>query len=133
MTYHKPTRSATPPERYMLIYDGGCRFCTRTSLEIQKHARRPLNIMPYEGITGTGMLVSLTPREVRASVHFVTPQGIEYHGGEAAVHALSLVPGGYLLRVLNLPGLNYLREFGYEVVTLMRPLLSFLVLRVTST
>ena len=124
MTYHKPTCSETPPERYTLIYDGGCAFCTETSRQIQQHARRPLDIMPFEKLDGSGMLVEMTPEEVRASVHFVTPKGIEYHGGEAATHALSLVPGGFVLRVLHLPGLNYVREFGYEVVTLLRPMLS---------
>jgi hypothetical protein len=34
------------------------------------------------------------------------------------------VPGGSVLKVLNLPGLSYLRELGYDVVTEARPLLS---------
>lgn len=124
MTYHKPTRSETPPQRDTLIYDGGCAFCTQTSRQIQKHARRPLDIVPYEEVEGSGMLVTLTPDEVRASVHFVTSKGVEYHGGEGAVHALSLVPWGWLLRVFDVWPLNYPRELGYEVVTLLRPLLS---------
>ncbi len=119
MTYHKPTRSETPPERDTLIYDGGCAVLhRRRRVASRSTPASQLDILPYEDVAGSGMLVALTPDEVRASVHFVTPEGIEYHGGEAAVRALSLVPGGFVLRVLDLPGLNYVRELGYEVVTL---------------
>ena len=124
MRYLKPTRAETPPQRDTLIYDGACPFCTEISRRIQRHARLPIDILTFEQAAGTGMLAALPPDDVRASVHFVTAGGIEYHGGEAAVQALRQVPGGFVLRVFDLPGLSCVRELGYEAVTLMRPALS---------
>jgi predicted DCC family thiol-disulfide oxidoreductase YuxK len=124
MTFHKPTLAETPPPRDTLIYDGGCPFCTETSRQIQKRSRRPIDILPFDHVAGTGLLASLSPAEVETSVHFVTTRGIEFHGGEAAVQALGLVPGGFVLKVFELPGLNYVREAGYEIIAQMRPVLS---------
>jgi predicted DCC family thiol-disulfide oxidoreductase YuxK len=127
MSYHAPTRSESPPQRYTLVYDGGCPFCTATSQALQRHSRVPLDLLPCADIAGTGMLTVLSRAEIDASAHFVTPEGVEYHAGEAATRALRLLPGGWLFGVLDLPGLSSLRELGYDLVSRARPLLSRLI------
>jgi hypothetical protein len=83
-----------------------------------------LDLMPCADIAGTGMLTALSSAELESSAHFVTPEGVEYHAGEAATRSLRWLPGGWLFGVLDLPGLSSLRELGYNLVTRARPLLS---------
>lgn len=120
----RPTRSAQPPTTHVLVYDGNCPFCTATSTWTRDHARQPIEIIPMADIEGTGMLTQLTHDELEATAHFITPTGIEYHGGEAITRSLRLVPFGRLAAILDLPGLTYLRDGGYLLVERSRPLLS---------
>ena len=53
-------------------------------------AKTPVITMPFADLPGSGLLESLTPEEVRRSFHFVTPEGVEYHGGEAIRRAARL-------------------------------------------
>jgi predicted DCC family thiol-disulfide oxidoreductase YuxK len=124
MTHHAPTRSESPPQRYTLVYDDNCPFCIATSRALQRHARQPLELLPASRCEGVGMLTSLSQAEIESCAHFITPEGIEYHGGEAATRALRLLPAGMLFGLLDLPGLRWLRELGYDLVTRARPLLS---------
>jgi predicted DCC family thiol-disulfide oxidoreductase YuxK len=120
----KPTRALQPPATHVLIYDAGCRFCTATAHWFQRHARKPVRLLAFEEIEGTDLLRRLERTEIESMVHFVTPAGIEYHGGEAMTRSLRLVRFGGLAGVLDLSGLRFLRDGGYALVTRLRPLLS---------
>jgi predicted DCC family thiol-disulfide oxidoreductase YuxK len=120
----KPTRASRPPETHVLVYDAGCPFCTATASWLERHARVPMRLLAFEEVEESGLLTRLTQAEIDAAAHLVTPHGIEYHGGEAVTRALRLARFGWLVSVLDLPGLRYLRDGGYALIARLRPLLS---------
>jgi len=120
----KPTRASRPPETHVLVYDANCPFCTAAASWLQRHARSPLRLLTFEEVEGTGLLTRLKQAEIEAAAHLITPQGIEYHGGEAMTRSLRLVRFGRVASVLDQPGLRYLRDGGYALVARLRPVLS---------
>lgn len=91
---------------------------------MERHARVPLRLLTFDELDGTGLLTRLNWDEIEGAAHFVTPGGIEYHGGEAVTRSLRLVRFGRLASVLDAPGLRILRDVGYWLVATVRPLLS---------
>lgn len=85
--------------------------------------KKPIAAIPFDELPGTGLLESLTPDEVRRSVHLVTPDGVEYHAGEAMRRAARLTRLAPIAALLGLPPLWLFHELAYGVVaTLRRPL-----------
>ena len=124
MRYHRPTRAARPPGCYLFIYDDDCSFCTRTARSLAARARCEVRLIPFAELPAGELLNTLTPGQLRASSHCITPDGREYHGGESVTRFLRLLPGGWLLAPFDLPGLSLLRELGYTVVARNRSLFS---------
>ena len=54
----------------------------------------------------------------------VTPEGIEYHGGEAMSRSFRMLPLGAVAAVLDLPVIRYARDLAYAFFTRARPFLS---------
>ena len=88
-------------------------------------ARTPVLAMPFADLPGSGLLESLTPEAVRRSFHFVTPEGVEYHGGEAMRRAARLTRLAPIAALLSLPPLWPLHELAYGVVATLRGPLGF--------
>ena len=124
MRYHRPTRAARPPGCYVFVYDGDCGFCTRTARSVAARARDEVRLISFTEVPAGEILAALSPEQLRASSHCITPDGREYHGGESVTRLLRLLPGGWLLTPLDLPGLSLLRELGYTVVARRRSLFS---------
>lgn len=122
MRYHRPTRAARPPGCYVFVFDGDCGFCTRTARALTARARREIRLIPFAEVPAGEILGALTPEQLRASSHCITPDGREYHGGESVTRLLRLLPGGRLLAPVDLPGLSLLRELAYAVVARNRSL-----------
>lgn len=122
MRYHRPTRAARPPGCYVFVFDGDCGFCTRTARALAARARREIRLIPFAEVPAGEILGALTPEQIRASSHCITPDGREYHGGESVTRLLRLLPGGWLLAPVDLPGLSLLRELAYAVVARNRSL-----------
>ena len=89
-------------------------------------AKTPVITMPFTDLPGSGLLESLTPEEVRRSFHFVTPEGVEYHGGEAIRRAARLTRLAPIAALLSLPPLWPLHELAYGVVATLRRSLGLL-------
>ncbi len=86
-------------------------------------AKTPITAIPFDDLPGNGLLESLTPDDVRRSVHLVTPDGVEYHAGEAMRRAALLTRLAPIAALLGLPPLWLLHELAYGLVaTLRRPL-----------
>ena len=94
MTYRKATRTEVKGRR-ILVYDGNCGVCYATSRLIQRYARSDLELLAFAELPGIGLLSDLTPEEVQASAHYITPEGIEYHGGESMTRVARLLPAGW--------------------------------------
>ena len=113
---HPPTRSAVPPGKHLLVFDGDCGFCVRSVEFIGKRSRITLNLIPFDEVNRHELLTSLDQAQFVMSAHYITPEGKEYHGGESITRALRLVPGGFAAGLLDLPGVELVRELGYTFV-----------------
>lgn len=72
--------------------------------------------MTFNDLAGSGFLESLSHQEIGRSVHYVSPDGKEYHGGEAVSRAGRLTPLHWLPLLLDLPLLWVFRELGYGLM-----------------
>lgn len=118
------TRAAQAPDTYVLVYDGGCPFCVAAARWVENHAREPLRVMTYEDVAGSGVLQSLSKEELVGAAHLITPEGREFHAGEAVTRALRLTPWSWLGRGLDLPLIASMRDAGYWMTAQLRPWLS---------
>jgi predicted DCC family thiol-disulfide oxidoreductase YuxK len=87
-----------PPGSYVVVYDRDCGLCAASARLVQRLARARVEITPLEDARPMGLLGALSDEKVAASAHFVTPAGVEYHGGEAMSRALRLLPAGRIAR-----------------------------------
>ena len=122
----RPSRSRIAPGRHLLVYDDHCGLCLLIALGIQLRAA-DLALVGFSELAHEGVLESLDQDALVASAHYVTPAGVEYHGGEAVTRVLRLVPGGRAAACLDWPVLRGLREIGYRVIIWQRPRVSRLL------
>jgi predicted DCC family thiol-disulfide oxidoreductase YuxK len=118
-----PSRSRVAPGRHLLVYDDDCGLCLLAALGLQLRAD-DLALVGFSELAREGVLESLDQDALVASAHYITPEGVEYHGGEAVTRVLRLVSGGRLLAILDWPVIRGLRELGYRFVAWQRPRLS---------
>ena len=83
-------------------------------------AREPISSIDFAELPRSGLLEALTPDEIRRSAHYVTPEGVEYHGGEAITRVGRLTRWRWLARLLDVPLLWVLRELGYGFMATFR-------------
>ena len=123
----RPTQARLAPGRHVLVYDGDCGLCTGAAWLVARRTTAQLDLVPFAELPRDGLLEALDGDEVRASAHYVTPEGLEYHGGEAVTRVSRLLPGLALLRVLDWPLLRGFREIGYRLVATQRARVSRLL------
>ena len=88
--------------------------------------KAPVAAMTFADLPGSGLLEALTPDEVARSVHFVTPEGTEYHGGEAVPAGRAPdAPRAHRRPHQPPPPLWLLHELAYGVVASIRGPLGF--------
>lgn len=109
------------------MYDGDCRFCTRAAAWAVAHARGPMLALPFEEVPRAAWLTSLSEEDLLRQAHFVTPAGIEYHGGQAATAALRHTRYAPLGQALDAPVVRLARDAGYALVVRSRGRLSRLL------
>lgn len=106
------------------MYDGRCHFCTRAAEWAVARARVPMAAVPFEDVPRAAWLTSLSEDDLLRQAHFVTPSGIEYHGGQATTAALRHTRHAWAGRLLDAPLLSLGRDAGYAVVVRGRGVLS---------
>ena len=124
LRFHPVTRAATPPDTHLLVYDGDCSFCVASVEFIRKHSRTTLTLVPFSQLPQYDLLGSLDQRKILASAHYITPEGIEYHGGESITRALRLLPGGWVFGLFDLWGVTLVRELAYTLLASNRAVFS---------
>ncbi len=122
-----PTHADRPPSTYVLVYDRGCGFCAASARFVQRRARTRVEITPFDDARAMGLLSALSDDEIAASAHFVRPDGVEYHGGEAMSRALRLLPSCRVFAILDAPGVRRLRDAGYALISRNRGRISRLL------
>ncbi len=105
-----------------VLYDGDCRFCTRSAHGIQKRFGRarvalrnfqePGALEPYPGVTHEAAMKKM---------HVVMADGRVYAGAEAFARIVASVPVvGWLAFAYYIPGVKQLADLGYALVAKYR-------------
>jgi predicted DCC family thiol-disulfide oxidoreductase YuxK len=118
------TRARVAPGRALLVYDDDCGLCSRVARFVERGATVELQLVGFSELPLDGVLEGLSERELWASAHFVSSEGMEYHGGESVTQAARLLPGGQVLAQIDRPVLRALREIGYRLVVWQRARIS---------
>jgi predicted DCC family thiol-disulfide oxidoreductase YuxK len=116
------TAQTTPSGKYVLIYDGLCKFCTAGATHfIGWMGRVDVELLDFQRPGALDRFPGLTHEICMSAMQLVMPQGRIYHGFEAAVRAFAtrrfLGPLAYLYYV---PGLRHLLDFLYAKVAANR-------------
>lgn len=119
-----PTHATQSPAMFVIVYDGGCRFCARIAAWAASRAHVPVTTVAFDAVPREAWLTSLSEADVQRQAHLITPGGVEYHGGAAATAALRLTRFAVAGRILDLPLVNIARDAGYALTVRARGLLS---------
>lgn len=109
-----PTLHTTPPGRFVLLYDGHCRFCQSQALRLTRLAAKgAIETRSFHDDGVLDQFPNVSHEMCMQAMQLVSPEGIVYSGMEAAARALATRP------VIGLPALIYylpgLRQVSDEV------------------
>jgi predicted DCC family thiol-disulfide oxidoreductase YuxK len=112
----------TPPGRYLVFYDGHCKFCQEASDRLIRLARP--NVVERIDFQAPGALdpfPGLTHRACMRQMYLATPDGRLYGGVEAIVHTLATRPIiGWLAYLYYVPGLRLTCDLLYSLLAAHR-------------
>jgi predicted DCC family thiol-disulfide oxidoreductase YuxK len=115
-------RSTSPPGRYVVVFDGRCKFCTLAVRRLTALARRgAIEAVSFHEPGVLDRFPGLTLEACMKQMYLVTPAGRVYGGFEAAVRAVAtrrII--GWVALLYYLPGLRQLLDFTYRHVALRR-------------
>jgi predicted DCC family thiol-disulfide oxidoreductase YuxK len=112
----------TPPGKYIVLYDGHCRFCRAQSRNLLSLARPgAVDAESFQDPAVLARFPGLTHEACMRAMHLVTPTGRVYTGFEAAVQAVATRPiWGRLAYLYYLPGLKLLCDLAYRWIAAHR-------------
>lgn len=102
----------------ILLFDGHCRFCTRSAERILRWAAPgAVRAVDLHSPDGLAKHPSISPEAAMASIHVVMPDGRIFRGLGAIVRALwTRFPLRAVLWLYFVPGIQQLAEAGYRIV-----------------
>lgn len=108
-------RQTAPPRRYVVLYDGHCRFCTAGARRLATLVRRgAIDLVSYQEPGTLDRFPGLTYDMCQQRMHLITPNGRVFAGFEAAVQAVATRRSiGRLAYVYYVPGLRTLLDWVY--------------------
>ena len=112
----------TPPGKYVILYDGLCRFCTRQSRRLLSLARPGLvEAVSFQEAGALDRFPGITHDACMKAMHLVEPDGQVSQGPEAIVRAIATRPIFRWIRVIYYPpGLRQLLNGLYAFVAAHR-------------
>ena len=112
----------TPPGRYVVLYDGLCRFCVAGAKKLQRLARPgALDLVNFQEPGALDRFPGIPRDSCMRQMHLVTPTGRVYGGLEAAVQAVATRPVlGRAAYLYYLPGLRWLLDRLYALIAANR-------------
>ena len=118
------------PDRPVLLYDDGCRFCRASAEAVLRWDRAGrVALLPWSHPRAVVWMHGLTPAERDASMHIALPDGVLLHSGDAMILLFDALPGLHWLGALARRS-DTLRDcvgWGYGVAARNRETLSRLV------
>ncbi len=104
----------------LLVFDGDCGFCTSSVRFIDRWIKPPVDALPWQRADLAAL--GLTEVQCDEAVQYRDHAG-RWHSAGRAVAALladSRAPWSWLGRLARIPGLTWLVDHGYEVVSANR-------------
>lgn len=94
-----------PADRYVLIYDGQCRICSRTARRLEAWDRLArLEILPSQDPTVSRRFPAIPARAFSESIQLVGPDGSRWQGAAALERVIDLMPRGrWITWMFDLP------------------------------
>jgi predicted DCC family thiol-disulfide oxidoreductase YuxK len=113
-----PSRFTTPPGKYVVLYDGLCKFCRAGSEKLLGLARYgAIERVDFQQPGALDRFPGLTHADCMRAMQLVTPAGRIYTGFEAAVQAVvTRRVIGWLAYVYYVPGLRQLLDGLYALI-----------------
>jgi predicted DCC family thiol-disulfide oxidoreductase YuxK len=118
----KLRQKTTPPQKYVVLYDGHCQFCTKQVRNLVALARSGvLDAVSFQDASVLARFPGLTHEACMQAMHLVTPDGSIYRGFEAAVRAMLTRPLlGLFAYGYYLPGIRQLFDRLYAYLAARR-------------
>jgi predicted DCC family thiol-disulfide oxidoreductase YuxK len=115
-------RITTPPGRYVVLYDGHCRFCTAASQRLVRLARRgAVERIDFQAPGALDHFPGLTHEACMQQMVLITRDGRIYGGSEAAVRALATRHFvGCFAYLYYIPGIRQLCDLLYRWIAANR-------------
>jgi predicted DCC family thiol-disulfide oxidoreductase YuxK len=112
----------TPPGKYVVLYDGHCKFCTAGARKLGRLARPgTVELLSFQDPGALEHFPGLSHDDCMKQMYLVAPDGRLYGGFEAAVRAVATRPLlGRLAYAYYLPGLRQLLDGLYRLVAANR-------------
>jgi predicted DCC family thiol-disulfide oxidoreductase YuxK len=112
----------TPPGRYIVLYDGHCKFCTAGAKKLIGMGKPgALHLVSFQDPGVLDHLPGITYEACMRQMYLVTPDGRVYGGFEAAVQAVATRGVlGWLAYVYYLPGLRLILDLAYVLIAANR-------------
>ncbi len=105
-----------------LLYDGDCRFCTRSAHTIQRRfGRARVSLRNFQEPGGLEAYPSITHEAAMKKMHLVRGDGRIFAGAEAFARIAATVPVlGWLAWLYYVPGIRQLADLGYALIAKYR-------------
>ncbi len=116
------TLQTTPPGKYVLVYDGLCKFCTAGSRRFARWMGHiETELLDFQRPGALDRFPGLTHGACMRAMQLVTPEGRVYQGAEAAARAIATRRVvGRLAYLYYVPGLRQLVDWVYGRVAANR-------------
>ena len=122
-----PTRSKHEIDNYILVYDDGCGICTSLAYWSMRRSKTYLQLIGFSDLPHYVILDDISERDILRSAHLITPQGVEYHRGEAITKVLRLIIHPCFVVILDFPFFRGFREVGYSLFASQRSNISRII------
>jgi len=112
----------TPPGRYVMLYDGLCRFCTAGARRLEAWMRLgSVECVDFQRPGALDRFPGLTHERCMERLHLVTPDGRVFGGVEAIARAVLTRPVlGKAALLYFVPGLRQLLDGLYRIIAANR-------------
>jgi predicted DCC family thiol-disulfide oxidoreductase YuxK len=111
-----------PAPAMTVLYDGDCRFCTRSAHTLQRRFRRAhVGLRNFQEAGALEPYPSITHAAAMKRMHLVLGDGRIFAGAEAVARIVATVPVlGWLAWLYYVPGIRQLADLGYALVAKYR-------------
>lgn len=101
-----------------LLYDGHCRLCSKSAVQLKRWAGDTLTLLSFRDLDPSSL--GLTLEDCERQAHLIHPDGKIDGGLFALVAALRHRWFGPLFSLVRLPGIRWLANAAYELVSRWR-------------